>query len=143
MSIKDQLDSARKVIDLEITRVISNSSLIKNGGCASCHILFNLIETLCLNESSFFVTILQSTNRSGGISLILTFLFRVKNHPISFIKCLNAEFAFHSKWESRISLNIICLKLLYATFYVFKTTIAKFSIFKSPITTFRIVFSKT
>ena len=51
MSIKDQLDSARKVIDLEITRVISNSSLIKNGGCASCHILFKLIETLSLNES--------------------------------------------------------------------------------------------
>jgi len=51
MSIKDQLDSARKVIDLEITGVISNSSLIKNGGCASCHILFKLIETLSLNES--------------------------------------------------------------------------------------------
>jgi len=51
MSIKDELDSARKVIDLEITRVISNSSLIKNGGCASCHIFFKLIETLSLNES--------------------------------------------------------------------------------------------
>jgi hypothetical protein len=34
MSIKDQLDSARRVIDLEITKVTSNSSLIKNGGCA-------------------------------------------------------------------------------------------------------------
>ena len=51
MSIKDELDSARKVIDLEITKVISNSSLIKNGRCASCHILFKLIETLSLNES--------------------------------------------------------------------------------------------
>ncbi len=51
MSIKDQLDSARRVIDLEITKVTSNSSLIKNGGCASCHILFKLIETLSLNES--------------------------------------------------------------------------------------------
>lgn len=51
MSIKDQLDSARRLIDLEITKVTSNSSLIKNGGCASCHILFNLIETLSLNES--------------------------------------------------------------------------------------------
>ena len=51
MSNKDQIDSAKKVIDSEITKVISNSTLIKYGGCASCHILFKLIETLSLNES--------------------------------------------------------------------------------------------
>jgi hypothetical protein len=51
MSIKDQIDSAGKVIDSEITKVTSDSSLIKYGGCASCHILFKLIETLSLNES--------------------------------------------------------------------------------------------
>jgi len=51
VSIKDQLHSARLVIDLEITKVASNSSLIKNGGCASWHVLFKLIETLSLNES--------------------------------------------------------------------------------------------
>jgi hypothetical protein len=51
MSIIDQYDSARKVIDSEITKVTSNSSLIKYGDCASCHILFKLIETLSLNES--------------------------------------------------------------------------------------------
>ena len=51
MSIKEQLEGAKKVIDLEITKVTSDSSLIKNDGCASCHILFKLIETLSLNES--------------------------------------------------------------------------------------------
>jgi hypothetical protein len=47
----DQIDSAKKVIDSEITKVTSNPTLIKYGGCASCHILFKLIETLSLNES--------------------------------------------------------------------------------------------
>jgi hypothetical protein len=51
MSIMDKFDTARKVIDTEITEVTSNSSLIKYGDCASCHILFKLIETLSLNES--------------------------------------------------------------------------------------------
>jgi hypothetical protein len=51
MSIMDHFDGARKVIDSEITKVASNSSIIKYGGCASCHILFKLIETLSLNES--------------------------------------------------------------------------------------------
>lgn len=51
MSNKDQIDSAKNVIDSEITKVTSNSTLIKYGGCASCHILFKLIETLSLNES--------------------------------------------------------------------------------------------
>lgn len=51
MSNIDQIDSAKKVIDSEITKVSSNSTLIKCGGCASCHILFKLIETLSLNES--------------------------------------------------------------------------------------------
>ena len=51
MSNKDQIDSAKKVIDSEITKVTSNSTLIKYGGCVSCHILFKLIETLSLNES--------------------------------------------------------------------------------------------
>jgi hypothetical protein len=51
MSNKDQIDCAKKVIDSEITKVTSNSTLIKYGGCASCHILFKLIETLSLNES--------------------------------------------------------------------------------------------
>ena len=51
MSNIDQIDSAKKVIDSEITKVSSNPTLIKCGGCASCHILFKLIETLSLNES--------------------------------------------------------------------------------------------
>jgi len=51
MSIEDQIDSAKKIIDSEITNVTSNSLLIKSGGCASCHILFKLIESLSLNES--------------------------------------------------------------------------------------------
>jgi len=51
MSIEDQIDSAKKIIGSEITNVNSNSLLIKSGGCASCHILFKLIESLSLNES--------------------------------------------------------------------------------------------
>ena len=51
MAIEDQIDSAKKIIDSEITNVTSNSLLIKSGGCASCHILFKLIESLSLNES--------------------------------------------------------------------------------------------
>jgi hypothetical protein len=51
MSNKDQIDSAKEVIDSEIRKVTSNSTLIKYGGCASCHILLKLIETLSLNES--------------------------------------------------------------------------------------------
>lgn len=51
MSLKDQIDSARRIIDTEITEVLSDSSLIGYGGCASCHVLFRLIETLSLNES--------------------------------------------------------------------------------------------
>lgn len=44
MSIKDQLDSARRVIDLEITKVTSNSSLIKNGGYVANSNVFISIE---------------------------------------------------------------------------------------------------
>jgi hypothetical protein len=46
MSLKDQIDSPRRIIDTEITKVLSDSSLIGYGGCASCHVLFKLIETL-------------------------------------------------------------------------------------------------
>ena len=51
MSLKDQIDSARRIIDTETTKILSDSSLIGYGGCASCHVLFKLIETLSLNES--------------------------------------------------------------------------------------------
>ena len=51
MYSQDKIESARKVIDSEITRILSNSSLIENGGCAACHILFTLTKTLSLSES--------------------------------------------------------------------------------------------
>lgn len=51
MSLKDQIDNARRIIDTETTKILSDSSLIGHGGCASCHVLFKLIETLSLNES--------------------------------------------------------------------------------------------
>jgi hypothetical protein len=51
MPLKDQIDSARRIIDTETTKILSDSSLIGYGGCASCHVLFKLIETLSLNES--------------------------------------------------------------------------------------------
>jgi hypothetical protein len=51
MSLKDQIDSARRIIDTETTKILSDSSLIGYGGCASCHVLFKLIETLSINES--------------------------------------------------------------------------------------------
>jgi hypothetical protein len=51
MSLKDQIDSARRIIDTETTKILSDSSLIGYGGCASCHVLFKVIETLSLNES--------------------------------------------------------------------------------------------
>jgi hypothetical protein len=51
MYSKEKIDSANRVIDSEITRVLSNSSLIGYGGCAACHVLFKLIKTLSLSES--------------------------------------------------------------------------------------------
>lgn len=51
MYSKDKIDSASRLIDSEITRVLSNSSLIGYGGCAACHVLFELIKTLSLSES--------------------------------------------------------------------------------------------
>jgi hypothetical protein len=51
MYSKDKIDSASRIIDSEITRVLSNSSLIGYGGCAACHVLFKLIKTLSLSES--------------------------------------------------------------------------------------------
>ena len=51
MSLKDQISRARRIIDIETTKILSDSSLIGYGGCASCHVLFKLIETLSLNES--------------------------------------------------------------------------------------------
>jgi predicted metal-binding protein len=51
MYSKDKIDSASRLIDSEITRVLSNSSLIGCGGCAACHVLFKLIKTLSLSES--------------------------------------------------------------------------------------------
>ena len=51
MYSKDKIDSASLLIDSEITRVLSNSSLIEYGGCAACHVLFTLIKSLSLSES--------------------------------------------------------------------------------------------
>jgi hypothetical protein len=48
---QDKIETARRLIDSEVTRVLSNSSLIGNGGCAACHILFTLTKTLSLSES--------------------------------------------------------------------------------------------
>lgn len=47
----DQVENGKKIIDSEITKVILNSSLIESGGCASCHVLFKLVDVLSLNES--------------------------------------------------------------------------------------------
>ena len=41
---------AEKVIKQEITGVTENSSIIKGNGCAACHILFKLKETLQVSE---------------------------------------------------------------------------------------------
>ena len=51
MYSKDKIESASRIIDSEITRVISNSSLIGFGRCAACHVLFKLVKTLSLSES--------------------------------------------------------------------------------------------
>src|ERR671925_1091311 len=51
MYSKDKIDSASRVIDSEITRVLSNSSLIGYGDCAACHVLFKLFKTLSVSES--------------------------------------------------------------------------------------------
>lgn len=51
MAIEDQIENGKKIIDSEITKVILNSSLIQSGGCASCHVLFKLVEALSVNES--------------------------------------------------------------------------------------------
>jgi len=51
MYSKDKIDSASKVIDSEITRVLTNSSLIGYRRCAACHVLFKLVKTLSLSES--------------------------------------------------------------------------------------------
>jgi len=48
---KDKVDRAYSLIDSEITRVLSNSSLIGCGGCTACHVLFKLVKTLSLSES--------------------------------------------------------------------------------------------
>ena len=51
MDNEDQIENGKKIIDSEITKVILNSSLIESGGCASCHVLFKLVDALSLNES--------------------------------------------------------------------------------------------
>jgi hypothetical protein len=51
MYSKDKIESASRLIDSEITRVLSNSSLIGYGKCAACHVLFKLVKTLSLSES--------------------------------------------------------------------------------------------
>jgi hypothetical protein len=51
MANEDQIENGKKIIDSEITKVILNSSKIESGGCASCHVLFKLVETLSVNES--------------------------------------------------------------------------------------------
>ena len=51
MANEDQIENGKKIIDSEITKVILNSSLIESGGCASCHVLFKLVDALSLNES--------------------------------------------------------------------------------------------
>ena len=51
MANEDQIENGRKLIDSEITNVNLNSSLIESNGCASCHVLFKLVEVLSLNES--------------------------------------------------------------------------------------------
>ena len=51
MYSKDKIDSASRLIDSEITRVLSNSSLIGYGGCAACHVLFKLVKTMSVSES--------------------------------------------------------------------------------------------
>jgi len=51
MAYEDQIENGKKIIDSEITKVILNSSLIESGGCASCHVLFKLVEALSVNES--------------------------------------------------------------------------------------------
>jgi len=48
---KDKIDKASLLIGSEITRVLSNSSLIGYGGCAACHVLFKLVKSLSLSES--------------------------------------------------------------------------------------------
>jgi hypothetical protein len=48
---EDQIENGKKIIDSEITKVNLNSSLVEPGGCASCHVLFKLVEALQLNES--------------------------------------------------------------------------------------------
>jgi len=80
MSIEDQIDSAKKIIDSEITNVNSNSLLIKSGGCASCHILFKLIESLSLNESDATDLLSEVLYQDAQLNERLLFLYTIKYH---------------------------------------------------------------
>jgi len=42
---------AKELIQNEIAKVSTNSSLIKHNGCAACHVLFNLVDKLQISES--------------------------------------------------------------------------------------------
>jgi hypothetical protein len=44
-------DAAKQLISDEITNVSINHLIIKENGCAACHILFNLIDKLQISES--------------------------------------------------------------------------------------------
>jgi hypothetical protein len=44
-------DAAKQLISDEITNVSINPLIIKENGCAACHILFNLIDKLQISES--------------------------------------------------------------------------------------------
>ena len=47
MSIREV---AKSIISQEIHQIASNSSRIKEGGCATCHVLFTLVDKMQINE---------------------------------------------------------------------------------------------
>jgi len=50
-SFQSREDVAKQLISDEINKVSNDPSIIRDNGCAACHILFNLIDKLQINES--------------------------------------------------------------------------------------------
>ena len=50
-SFKPREDIAKQLISDEINKVSTDPSIIRDNGCAACHILFSLIDRLQINES--------------------------------------------------------------------------------------------
>ena len=98
MANEDQIENGKKIIDSEITKVILNSSLIESGGCASCHVLFKLVDALSLNESDAGDLLSQVLYENPELNEKIVLLLRLMNEIIdemnkadSILESLNSD----------------------------------------------------